>query len=1147
MVRGDSFRMRCTNCGTELIAGKQFCHACGARAALTCPNCSATVAAGFRFCPDCGFQLGAAPGDAPQAGSNSPLTRLSQQIPDELAQKIRASRESMEGERKQVTVLFCDLAGSTAIAEHLDPEEYHDLLEQYLELAFREIYRCEGIVNQLAGDGLMALFGAPISHEDAPHRAVRAALAIQQALDGFNEQHTADRGVELRARIGIHTGPVVVGTVGNDLKMDYTAIGDTTNLASRLESLAKPGTILVSEATWRLLRGLCQVRRAGPFAVKGKSEPVSAYEILGFSAGLSEGASPMAIAVERGLTPLVGRVAELAQIEACYHRLSADLPQLVAVVGDPGSGKSRLLYEFKERLAGEPTVWFEARCSAWNQMVPYYPFTFMLKRHFDLAADEPAERARDKIARKVRAWDERLDQLFPFLCHMLSVPSEGTPQLSEDEIKQETFRAVAHVVIGESRRAPVVMMIEDLHWIDEPSREMLEAAVAELAMAPVMLLVSHRPDYRPAWRTHAAFTQLSLRRLADPHIRQIILALAGGSLPIELERLILTKAEGSPFLAEEITRSLMEEGDLARNGKGHKLTRPVEEIRIPGTVQGVIAARLDRLGPAAKRVVQFAAVLGRQFARDQLVQLLANEDIDVDRELEELELRGVIHRKNLFTKDEYRFGESLTQEVAYEGLLLKQRRQLHERIALLIEASPGEAGAERSGLLAHHFRLSDNRVKTIEALLRAARDAERVPSYRTAAQLYREAWDTAEPGFGDAAAESLHRMALQAVIGACRMAVIYNTSAPPDTEHVVIQAREIADRLGDTATIGSLLTYHGMLMMAGGRQRFGEGLALVEQGLALVQHAGLTQAAVGISRGLAWSYLLDGRFALAQRTIDWVAQELERAGERDRLSDVYLGSRYLLERIRYYSGDLDGALSCALETYQLGVAASNRTVQGGSAGILAQARFVQAEYAEAKQWAERSLEMTRAVSNVSACRIAAAIALLARAELAEPGPAPQDLETWVRAVTSDDGDVAIGSHVVVDALLALGDLEGAERFARVAHERGSGRLREMLSAAALGEVLLRLGPDCWGEAERCYNQAAALAEALGAPATLATARLGIGEVTAARGDHGASRHQLQQALALCRELGLAHYQARAERLLAAVAGREPAHAQASGA
>jgi class 3 adenylate cyclase len=321
--------MRCTACGTELLAGKKFCHACGARAPLTCDGCGASVAPDFHFCPDCGRALGT---EGVHDGAPPPAeaSGLARRMPDTLVRRIRAAQGAIEGERKQVTVLFCDLAGSTAIAERLDPEEYRSLLEGYLDLVFGEIARFDGLVNHIAGDGVMALFGAPIAHEDAPQRGVRAALAIHEGIARLN---AAGHG-ELAARIGIHTGPVVVGTVGTDLKMDYTAIGDTTNLAARLEALAAPGSVLISEATHRLVRGFFDVRSTGPLAVRGKAEPVIALEVVGERTA----ATPMTVAADRGLTPLTGRAEELRQLEACFHRLGGGLPQVVALVGEAGLG-----------------------------------------------------------------------------------------------------------------------------------------------------------------------------------------------------------------------------------------------------------------------------------------------------------------------------------------------------------------------------------------------------------------------------------------------------------------------------------------------------------------------------------------------------------------------------------------------------------------------------------------------------------------------------------------------------------------------------------------------------------------------------------------------------------------------------------------
>ncbi|MBW2420382.1 MAG: AAA family ATPase, partial [Deltaproteobacteria bacterium] len=540
--------MRCTACATELIPGKKFCHACGVPTGRACTSCGARLDPQFRFCPDCGVPLAA-----------------------------NDSAREQPGERKWVTVLFCDLAESTAAAERLDAEEYRELLDRYLELSFKEIDRFEGTVNQLAGDGFMALFGAPVAHEDAPERALRAALAIQEALLGF----------ALRPRIGVHTGMVVVGNVGNDLKTDYTAIGDTTNLASRLESLAEPGTVLSSEATQRLVRGCFRMERKGPFEVRGKSEPVTAYEVLAFSDTPVE---------THTLTPFVGRTQELAHLQAAFERVSSNLPQVVALVGAAGSGKSRLVHEFRTWLAERPVELFAARCASLSRGVPYALWVDMMRRYFEIGAGEASEPALEKLrARLALVAGEEAEALLPGFRKILS--------LAGSEENAHEFEAVDRLVCRASRDTPVVMIVEDLHWIDDASREALELAIAGFGAERCMMLVTHRPEFEAHWQS-AAVTQLQLRPLPDGEGVEIVRALAGGTLPTELETRILRQGVGNPFFLEELTRGLLEDGTLARRDGAVDVTRPVHEIRIPDSIQELLGARLDRLDPRAKRVAQ---------------------------------------------------------------------------------------------------------------------------------------------------------------------------------------------------------------------------------------------------------------------------------------------------------------------------------------------------------------------------------------------------------------------------------------------------------------------------------------------------------------------------------------------------------------
>jgi class 3 adenylate cyclase/tetratricopeptide (TPR) repeat protein len=1120
--------VRCVNCQTELIPGKQFCHACGTRVPIACTNCGSAIEPGFRFCPECGTP---APGDsvatAPKGAAAAPEPSTPA-IPETLAAKIRASQAVVAGERKLVTVMFCDLVGSTSIAERMDPEEYRDLLEEYMALVFREVYRVEGIITHLAGDGVMALFGAPIAHEDAPYRAVYSALAIRDALAVLNGR---DRGctVDLQVRIGVHTGPVVVGTVGSDLKMDYTAIGDTTNLAQRLQSVADPGMVLISDATHRLVRGFFDVLPARRFEVKGKRDPVVAHEVR----GLSETTTAIAVAEARGLTPLVGRSEELAQLIACFDRLAGALPQVVTIVGEAGSGKSRLIYEFKQRLTDVPVIFFEARCSAMTQASPYAPWVTMLRQYFGIASDDGEKEACAKISEKLGASAAELASTYPALCAVMNLrPTSETPDAPEtDAVKRETFEAVAGLVYKASERAPVVMVIEDVHWIDEPSREMLALAVARTARSRVMMLISHRPEYTPAWRVRSAFTQLTLGPLSDEETVDVVRGVAGGPLPGQLEDRIIQKGEGNPFFTEEITRTLIEEGYLLRSDGQVRLTRPVEDIRMPGTVEELIGARLDRLGPQAKRVVQVAAVLGRQFHREHLVALLEPESIDVDAELAALEDRGILHRKNLLAGDEFRFGESLTQDVAYEGLLLRQRRELHDRIGRMIETLPGDMNAERSALLAHHYTRSENREKAIGALLRAARDAERVPSFRTAARFYGSAYDLAEAALASGRATSeAKQVVVETALGVLRMNVVYGIAEHGDPEEAARRGRQLAEELGDAESLSELCSLHGLIMSSRGPAAFSAGQALIEQGLTIAERAGLPLSVVRIARALAWDYLFDGRFDDALKRIRGVIADTEKLGTDGRLRDTYLGARFMRDRILLHSDETDEALASSRATYDAAVTHPNRTVQSGSSVTLATVHLARGEYELARDWADRALEVARQIGSLSHLRTASALSMLAREELGEAGSGERYLDVLESPPLL--GVEALACQVICEALIAAGDLKRAEQCAERSLQNSGGRLRELVCMIALGDVLARLGPGRWSEAERLLDRAHGLAQALGSRSGLAAISLARAELASASGDGDDAIRHAEVARAAYRALGFARYEARAERLLA---------------
>ena len=1096
MARG----MRCGACGTDLIAGKPFCHACGVPAPRRCEHCGAALEPGFRFCPECGTAVVGEP-----AAETEPAD---------------GPTPSAEGERKNVTVLFCDLVGSTAIAERLDPEDYHALLEKFLAVAFPAVYRFEGVVNQLAGDGLMALFGAPVAHEDDPQRAVRAALAVRDAVHGLAERVAAEGGPSLTVRIGVHTGPVVVGSLGTDLKAEYTAIGDTTNLAARLQGAAKPGGILISEATQRLVRGFFEMEFAGSYDIKGKSEPVRAYEVH----QRTSQATAMSVAAERGLTPLVGRSEPLDRLVACFGELERGRSQVVTVVGDAGLGKSRLLYELRCRLRDESATFFEAYSSSMARDVPYHPVMEMLRRYFRLEAHDSSQVKREKLAAKLGFGFDRLERMYPRLSRFLALPADDETDLPGDELKRETFDAVGRLVIGVSQREPVVVFLEDLHWFDSSSLELLHDLIGRLRRSRLMIVATVRPDHEVSWRTRAVQTVIRLQPLASPEIRAMARGLVGATLPRAMEDLIVSRAAGSPFFVEELTRSLLEEGYVTVDADGRcRLTREPRDIPVPGTVQEVIAVRLDRLLPDEKRVLQVASVLGRAFRVSDLTILLGGESIDVARALDALEERGLLHRKLARTGDELRFGESLTQEVAYEGLLLRQRRQLHARVARLLESVPEGAGAERSALLAHHLALSDDRRRAVTALLQAARDAEAMPSYETAASFYERAATLADAVLEEQPDEAMERAALEAHFGCARLTVLFGLPLIAGAKDAAERGRVLAERLGETERLSSLLYFQGVLTLSLPGGDLEGGLALAEQAVALADRSNLPVQASRLRRGLAVNYVLDGRFEEAQTISTTIVGEFDHDAMLEDPTDIFLSTRWAHGFVLYASDQLDEALDFSADTLEAARRIDNRTVQCIAGAMNAQIHFLRAEYVQAKELADQALGIAEAIGNVNVYPAAAAIATAARTALGDTFDPARYLALIDRGL-DPGGLVQMNFRFVSDAWILAGEAEAGAARLHDAQRNSGGRFRRALLAISFGDVRAALGDGAAARSD--YEQALALATEMGARSLAVQATVGLAE---AGEPEPTLRPALERALTWCAELRLERYRPRVLR------------------
>src|SRR6266545_654803 len=505
--------MRCPRCQHENPQEAIFCNSCGARCEILCPCCARANPPESRFCSQCGQPLEA-------AAAATTFTSPQAYTPKHLAEKILTSRSALEGERKQVTVLFCDVVDSSRLAESLEPEAMHEVMNRALRLMAEAVHRYQGTVNQFLGDGLMALFGAPVALEDHAFRAVQAALAIHETLNGFSEQLKKERNVEIQLRLGLNTGLVVVGRIGDDLRMDYTAIGDTTHLAARMQALAEPGTTLMTEATHRLVEGYIRSEVLGPVRVKGRSEPVTAFKLT----GRRRGRTRLDVSAERGLTQLVGREHEIHLLHECWARVKGGRGQVVGIVGDPGVGKSRLVYEFRKSLETERATWLEGHCVGYGQTTPYLPLLEILRANFQIEEGDNQLQIREKLRQGIRQLHPSLEDALPYLHDLFNLPGadDALRHLDPRVKRQKVFETIRTLAKVGSQRRPLVIIVEDLHWIDKTSEDYLAFLIESMAGMSHLLLMTHRPGYTVRWGDKTYYTQINLDLLADNETEAII-------------------------------------------------------------------------------------------------------------------------------------------------------------------------------------------------------------------------------------------------------------------------------------------------------------------------------------------------------------------------------------------------------------------------------------------------------------------------------------------------------------------------------------------------------------------------------------------------------------------------------------------------
>jgi class 3 adenylate cyclase len=678
----------------------------------SCSQCGTANDADARFCKHCGEPIAA----AGRLASTAPRTYT----PLHLAEKILRSRHALEGERKQVTVLFCDIANSTALAERLGPEPMHALLNGFFSLALGEIHRYEGTINQFLGDGFMGLFGAPVAHEDHARRAVLAALGIQRAL---REGQLKEGGPDLRVRIGLNTGPVVVGTIGDNLRMDYTAVGDTTNVAARLQQAAQPGSVLVSEATSRLVKGYVVVEPLAPLPVKGKADPLTAFSVV----GLGTRRSPLGRHEDRALSRFVGREREMAILGEALSAVEAGRGRVLSITGEAGVGKSRVVHEFKRLIEDRPVTVLEGQCVSFGRTVPYLPLQDVVRENCGITENDVPGEIGEKVRRSLQQVGMDPNEGSAYLLQLLGV-KEGTEPLAyigPETIKARIFETLRELAIRGSRRRPLVVVLEDLQWSDKTSEECIAEIADAVTEERVLLLTTFRPEYRALWTGKPNTTEVVLSPLSRADSLSVVQSTIQRALAQNITDMILGKGDGNPFFLEELARTVLEPGAEGRGA-------------VPDTIQDVLMARIDRLPDESKSVLQSAAVLGREFPL-RLLKAVHPEGGSLAARLAELASGEFVYERTGAGEPVYAFKHALTQEVAYDSLLSGRRQALHGAAGDALESMATGRLEEHYERLAHHFSRSRSVDKALQYLHLANRKAAKANAMIEAKAYFNEA------------------------------------------------------------------------------------------------------------------------------------------------------------------------------------------------------------------------------------------------------------------------------------------------------------------------------------------------------------------------------------------------------------------------
>jgi class 3 adenylate cyclase/tetratricopeptide (TPR) repeat protein len=1103
----------CAACQHENPPAAKFCQQCGARLGTACARCGTGLPADARFCHECGA---AAPG-APATPAPRSYT------PRHLADEILRSRSALEGERKQVTVLFADVKGSVELSEQVDAEEWHRLLDGFFQILAEGVHRYEGTINQYTGDGIMALFGAPIAHEDHAQRACYAALFLLDELRRYANTLRVERGLNFAVRIGINSGEVVVAAIGDDLRMDYTAQGHTVGLAARMQQIAEPGKAYLSEHTARLVSGFFRLVDLGKTELKGVRASVGVYEL----AGVGSLRTRLDLSRARGFSRFVGRKDELAELRRAWEETLAGRGRVVGVVGEPGVGKSRLCLEFVESARAGGVAVYEAQCPPHGSTLPLRPILQLLRALFDVREDDDDHAARRKVAGELLLLDPEFQEWVPLVLDFLGLPDPARPPLALDSrSRAEKLSAfLRRLVRARSERGPFALLVDDLHWIDPASDALLGDLAAAASEARALLLVNFRPEYRAAWAQPEHYGEIPLAPLSSEAQDELLRDLLGADPSVrELRSLVRERTAGNPFFMEELVQSLVESGELAGERGRYRLARPVAALQVPATVQAVLAARMDRLPEDEKSVLQAASVIGKRFTVQVLARVLGVPEGDLARALGSLERAEFVRLEALHPESEYAFRHPLTQEVAYGSQLSERRRELHASVArALADANPARR-AELAPLLAQHFEAAGDPLEAARWHRRAA-DAVQARDFGAAERHFRRVRELVT---GEPLTDTAHELAVAARAG---ILLIGGRQGLPkeEAEALFDEGKRLLEGRGHRAQLALVEYAYGLSCVFSGD--FEEALLVFGDAEASARAGGIPALALGARVSTAHVGFALGRLADALARVDSALADL---GADPALAAAFgtqgpgvtsvwslrATALLYLGRLEEAEHDVERSLEIAHARRQLEWVGMGHGTRGSIAIHRGDADRALAEGRRAIEVAERIGYVNARLDGLLVVGAAHLLRGEWRQAIASLEPALAD--------TQRTGNVLSGPQITAylsEAWLGTGDAPRAVALAKGAVTASALRKslhREAQAQLALGHALLvEQGRGALRGAESALARAEALVAESGARLLAPHVELLRAAVGAARGDAALSARALGTAQRLFHDLGAA--------------------------